>query len=243
MATVEPVTAIDNTLKADLEELAQACRILEMEGHSDMTLGHMSLRDPAGRGVWLKRAGISLGEVMDVEDFVLIDFDGHKLAGSGRVHKEWPIHTKIMEVRPDINVVGHTHPLHACAFSATHEELKAVTHEAVYLGGPPARYDGTTGLIDTPQLGEDLAAALGDASTVLLRNHGATFVGMSTPIGAMMGIFLEKACRVQLLLMASGFPYTATSPEELAAKRTQVFDTPLVASHWDYFRRRLAARG
>ncbi|MDP2622128.1 MAG: class II aldolase/adducin family protein [Hyphomicrobiales bacterium] len=243
MATVEPLTNIDNALKASLDGLAQACRVLEMEGHSDMTLGHMSLRDPAGRGVWLKRAGISLGEVTGADDFTLIDFDGHKLAGSGRVHKEWPIHTEILEARPDMNVVGHTHPLHACAFSATNEELKAVTHEATYLGGPPSRYDGTTGLIDTPRLGQDLAEALGGASTVLMRNHGVAFVGASIPVAAMMGIFIEKACRVQLMLMAAGVPYTATSSEELAAKRAQVFDVPLIESHWSYFLRRLAARG
>jgi len=241
MATVEPLTNIDNTLKASLDGLAQACRVLEMEGHSDMTLGHMSLRDPAGRGVWLKRAGISLGEVAGHEDFTLIDFDGHKLAGSGRVHKEWPIHTKIMQARADVNAVGHTHPLHACAFSATDEALKAVTHEATYLGGPPARYDGTTGLIDTPELGEALADALGDASTVLMRNHGISFVGATVPIAAMMGIFIEKACRTQLLLMAAGVPYSATPENELAAKRAQVFDAPLIESHWSYFLRRLAA--
>lgn len=242
MATVTPLTRIDNTLKSSLEELARACRILEMEGHADMTLGHMSLRDPAGRGVWLKRSGISLGEVAAYEDFTLVDFDGNKLAGSGRVHKEWPIHTKIIAAREDVNVVGHTHPVHACAFSATDEELKAVTHEATYLGGPPARYDGTTGLIDTPELGEDLAAALGDASTVLMRNHGVTFVGASIPVAAMMGIFLERACRTQLLLMAAGVPFTSTPADELAAKRAQVFDAPLVESHWNYFLRRLAAR-
>jgi len=241
MANVQPLARIDNTLKSSLDELAQACRVLEMEGHSDMTLGHMSLRDPAGRGIWLKRSGISLGEVVGPEDFTLVDFDGNKLAGTGRVHKEWPIHTKIIQARPDVNVVGHTHPLYACAFSATDVELKAVTHEASYLGGPPARYNGTTGLIDTPELGEDLAVALGDASTVLLRNHGVTFVGPTVPIAAMMGIFLEKACRVQLLLMAAGAPYTSTPPEELAAKRGQVFDAPLVESHWSYFLRRLAA--
>ena len=241
MATVEPLTT-DNSLKADLDELARACRILDMEGHSDMTLGHMSLRDPAGRGVWLKRAGIGLSEVAGYDDFVLIDFDGNKLAGTGRVHKEWPIHTKIIAARPDVEIVGHTHPLHACAFSAMNEELKAVTHEATYLGGPPGLYDGTTGLIDTQQLGQDLADALGGASTVLMRNHGISFVGASIPMATMMGIFFERACRVQLLLMATGAAYTATSHEELAAKQAQLFDAPLVESHWNYFLRQLAAK-
>ena len=47
-----------------LLQLSQACRILEMEGHGDMTLGHVSLRDPDGRCFWLKRNRIGLGEVL-----------------------------------------------------------------------------------------------------------------------------------------------------------------------------------
>ena len=46
-----------------LERLAKACRILEKEGHGDMSLGHVSLRDPDGRGFWLKRNRAGLGEI------------------------------------------------------------------------------------------------------------------------------------------------------------------------------------
>ena len=101
-----------------LTELAYGCRILHHEGHADMTLGHLSLRDPDGRGVWLKRSGIGLGEVRDADDFVLIDFSGKRLSGEGRLHKEWPIHTEILQRRPDINGRRHSHPFHATAFSA-----------------------------------------------------------------------------------------------------------------------------
>ena len=62
-----------------LQQLAQACRILEMEGHGDMTLGHVSLRDPGGRGFWLKRNRIGLGEVQGPQDFILVGFYGEKL--------------------------------------------------------------------------------------------------------------------------------------------------------------------
>jgi len=48
-----------------------------------MTLGHLSLRDPEGRGLWLKRNAAGLGEIAGPEDFILIDFDGTKLDGDG----------------------------------------------------------------------------------------------------------------------------------------------------------------
>ena len=103
------MTADATDLRQSLDELARACRILEMEGHGDMTLGHLSLRDPEGRGFWLKRNRIGLGEVMGAGDFVLVDWDGQQLAGSGGRHSEWPIHSEILRMRPDVHVVAHTH--------------------------------------------------------------------------------------------------------------------------------------
>jgi L-fuculose-phosphate aldolase len=226
------------SLSTALTELAYGCRILHMEGHADMTLGHLSLRDPAGRGVWLKRSGIGLGEVQGVEDFVLIDFSGGRLAGEGRLHKEWPIHTEILQQRPDVTVVGHSHPFHATAFSAMDVALSAVTNEAVYLGGAPGRFCETTGLIDTPALGASLARDLGGASTVLMRNHGITFVGPSIAIATMMGVFLERACRSQLALLATGVAFNATAPEQIAQKHAEIFDPGLIKTFWAFFKRR-----
>ncbi len=39
-------------LNREPEQLARLCRILEIEGHGDRTLGFASLRDPNGRGFW-----------------------------------------------------------------------------------------------------------------------------------------------------------------------------------------------
>src|SRR5882757_1538014 len=93
--------ALASDLRKTLDELARACRILEMEGHGDMTLGHLSLRDGEGRGFWLKRNRIGLGEVLGADDFVLVDWDGSQIAGSGGRHSEWPIHSEIFRQRPD----------------------------------------------------------------------------------------------------------------------------------------------
>jgi L-fuculose-phosphate aldolase len=228
---------MDAGLETALLEVAYGCRILQMEGHADMTLGHLSLRDPAGRGVWIKRSGIGLGEVENAEDFVLIDFDGRRLAGEGRLHKEWPLHTEILRQRSDVEVVGHTHPFHATAFSALDSELVAVTNEAVYLGGAPARFGETTGLIDTPSLGAALARDLGNASTIFMRNHGIAFVGPDVRITTMMGIFLERACRSQLQVLSSGLAFVATPASDLAEKQAEIFDAGLVQTFWSFFKR------
>src|SRR3954463_14750376 len=112
VATKNSVTAPDATLEAELDLLAKASRVLEIHGHGDRIFGHIAMRDPQGRGFWMKRHGIALGEVWDGRDFQLCDFDGNMLYGEGKRHSEWPIHAEIMKARPDINFTAHTHPLY-----------------------------------------------------------------------------------------------------------------------------------
>ncbi len=225
------------TLADALNEVAAGCRALFREGHNDLTLGHLSLRDPDGRGAWIKRAGIGLGEVNGPADFVLVGWDGEVLAGHGARHKEWPIHTSILQARPDVMVAGHTHPFHAAAFSALDVPLACVTNEATYLGSPPGLFDATTNLVDTIALGDRLAQALGPASTVLMRNHGVSFVGGTVAEAVLVGVFLERACRSQLAVMATGQPFHATPAAELAAKRQNTFDPGLQENFWRFLQR------
>jgi L-fuculose-phosphate aldolase len=229
----------DVNIDEALGELAIACRVLALNGHEDKTLGHLSLRDPAGRGLWLKRAHVGLAEIMGPEDFVLVDFDGKRLAGKGALHKEWPIHTEILKARPDVNVVGHTHPFYACLFAGTREKLRAVAHEACYFNSDVPRYPGTAYLIDTVELGIELAAALGGHSAVLMNNHGVTFCGKSTMEAGVYAITLEKACKQQLTLAASGYEFLAPPAEDVAFKASKFQHPSVLTGFWAYYRRQL----
>jgi L-fuculose-phosphate aldolase len=234
--------AIAGDLHDKLDELARACRILEMEGHGDMTLGHVSLRDPQGRGFWLKRNRIGLGEVLGPDDFVLVDWDGRQLAGSGGRHSEWPIHSEILGARPDVGVVAHTHPFHACVFSASLDPLAPFTLDADYFTEVP-RHEADVALITTQAEGAALARSLGQSFAVLMGNHGVTFCGTSVPHATCVGIFLEKACKAQLAGQGAGF--RASLPNRVTReKRHRQIMTPVHWEHsWNYFCRKLAARG
>ena len=182
-------------------------RVLDMEGHTDLTQGHLSIRDPGGCGFWMKRTGVAFSEMKRREDFVLVDFSGNRLAGRAGVHGEFPIHAEILRSRPDVNAIGHTHPFYAWVFSACREPLRAVAHEGSNLNGAVTRYTGTSNLIDTLQLGRDVAKALGAAPAVLMQNHGMTFCGPRVEECVLAGIFLERACHAQLVVGASGFEW------------------------------------
>ena len=237
-------TEMSNSLRADLDRLAVGCRVLELEGHGDMTLGHLSLRDPDGRGFWLKRNAIGLGEVRNAEDFVLVTYDGKQIAGSGQCHSEWPIHSEILKARPDINVVAHTHPYNTCVFSATDGQLRPVALEASYFADPIPMFHGTGALVKTVPLGQELAGALGPALAVFMKNHGVTFCGPTVERAALVGIWLERACKAQLDVTASGLDWSSPGPESEAERNSQIWsDTNDVhiEHSWGYYTRKLAA--
>jgi L-fuculose-phosphate aldolase len=222
---------------------SSAYQILDMEGHSDMAQGHFSIRDPDGRGFWMKRVGISLGEVKGADDFVLVDLDGRKLIGGGGVHGEWPIHSEIFRCRPDVNAIGHTHPFYATVFSSATEPLTAVTHEGAVFRGPVPRFTGTSNLVDTPELGRDVAKSLGSHAAVFLRNHGIVFCSKAVEECVLTGIFLEKACKAQLLISASGLRWEPTDPSELETKYLTVMTSSYIRNSWEFFCRKLSRQG
>ena len=71
-----------NTEEQLIAATAQANRALGASGQSDMVWGHASIRDPDGRGAWMKAAGWSFEEVTDAR-VALVSPEGEVLAGAG----------------------------------------------------------------------------------------------------------------------------------------------------------------
>lgn len=237
MSTAQASSSSDAIVQ-ELRVLARAHRILDLEGHNDMSLGHMSWRDPLGRGLWLKRGDIGLEEVGE-DDFILIDFSGDVLEGQGVRHLEWPIHTEILLARPDVNVVAHTHPFHAKVLSATDAAIGPYTNDGVWFETGVSHFKLTSDLVNTQELGQEHAAALGDREAVLLKNHGASFVGASVKEATLAGILLEKAAAVQLALAASGIRFHHSGPEEIHQKRRTIYPPRAIDNFWAYYNRKL----
>ncbi len=241
MATKTVAGTPSTALAAELDKLAAACRILEMEGHGSRTLGHAALRNPEGDGFWLKRWGITFGEVHDRRDFQLLDFDGNVLAGEGRRHSEWPIHSEIFRLRPDINVSMHSHPAYGRIFSASEDPLRPVSNAGSYFLTPPPRYTASSELIRTVEDGREMAQDLGDHLAIFLRNHGVVFCGDSIAKATIIGIHLEEACREHLMIAAAGISWGWPDDDEQARKFGGIGGPDTVGNFFDFFRRKQAA--
>jgi ribulose-5-phosphate 4-epimerase/fuculose-1-phosphate aldolase len=220
------------------ELIATGCQVLGAADQGDLVWGHLSARDPEGRGVWMKASTFGFEEVT-AERVLLVSPDGEVLEGAGRRHAEYPIHTELMAVREDVNAVVHAHSRSAVALAATGLPLEPVSHEATLFVPPDiARFTDTGDLILTRELGRRLARVVGERNAALMVNHGVVVAASDVPT-AVMTILLEAACRMQLTVLAAGGARHRSSDEEALSKRQNCYNSALLSQAWDYLVRRL----
>jgi ribulose-5-phosphate 4-epimerase/fuculose-1-phosphate aldolase len=212
-------------------------RALAAAGQSDMVWGHASVRDPEGRGVWMKCSGWGFEEI-DEERVVLVTREGKVRHGTGRRHIEYPIHTEIVVRRSDVGAVVHSHSDAANAFSALDVPIRPLSHAGSLFSYPDVpRFTLTGGLISSPELGEALADALGDAPACLMPQHGLVAVGKDLPTAVMTAVLLDRACRTQLTAMAAGPLRCWGTEEDTVAKRAVVWSDGQMLAGWEYLAR------
>ena len=218
-------------------KVAQACRILAMQGHTDTIYGHVSVRIDHTEQIWMKPATLGLEETRP-HDVIRLDWDGAKLAGDLPRHVEFPIHTEIYRQRPEVQCVIHTHPPYATAFSAVNEPLRPVNHEGTLFAPSLPRFVQTSDLIVTAALGQAVAESLGSHNALLLKNHGIVVVGSSVEEACVTAILLEKAAYMQLVARQYG-AIEWTNDAEAMEKKNRIYNPDAFQNMWAYYLRQL----
>lgn len=210
--------------------------ILYLEGHNDINNGQISFRENANE-LWIRRAFMGWEETTP-NDFIRIDLDGNRLEGDGIIPAEWPLHTEIYRVRPDVNSIIHSHPPYAMIFSATELDLRPITHDATPIMNT-ARFTLTTNTVTNKASGAEVARSLGKSNTLLLKNHGIVSVGKSIPETICWAITLENACKLQLIAESTGVPYRWTEGDEVKVKSKIIFGSTAIREYWSYWCRKV----
>lgn len=138
--------------------------------------GNLSILDPENN-IWISPAGIDKGTLRR-EDIMECTQDG-KINGPHRPSSEYPFHSEIFKLRPDVRAIVHAHPPTLVSFSVAGQ----IPNTAVFptakaicgtVGYAPYEVPGSTAL------GHNVAAAFADGhSTILLENHGTCCAGGS----------------------------------------------------------------
>ncbi len=129
-------------------EVALGCRILGFEDHGDFVWGHVSARDPDGRGVWMKASTYGFDEI-GREQVILVSWEGEVLEGEAKRHSEFPIHTELMRAREDVGAVVHTHAPWSVAFASTEQPLRPISHDGTLFVPPDMARFTLTGDLPT----------------------------------------------------------------------------------------------
>jgi ribulose-5-phosphate 4-epimerase/fuculose-1-phosphate aldolase len=227
---------------AETRELAvRANNSLAAAGQSDMVWGHAAVRDPDGRGIWIKAPGWGFEEIDD-DRVQLVSFDAEVLEGEGKPHKECHIHLEVLRARPELRCSVHTHGRSAVAFAALDTPLLPISHDATIFAGEDApRFTLTGGLITTPELGRAVAETLGEAPAALLPKHGLVAAGTSVQAAVMHAVLLDRACRTQLAAMAAGPIKVWSDAAEATAKREECWAASQIDAGWAYLDRKAKA--
>jgi len=239
MSTELPSVTTDVAIAAK-KRLIEAGRILEVNGQSDFTKGHVSVRVPGDPDHFFMKPHSMGFDEMTLENIVICNMDGDKVGGGGRRHSEVYIHSEIYKARPDVNSVIHTHSVNVVALSATGQQVLPVSQPAVVFAQGVPYYTDTIELIRQADKGAALAKALGKHRAVLLRNHGVAVVGESLEEATMLTIMLDEACKIQLQAQASGGIGEMFSEEIVERLRKSMLPTEHYAINFNYLARKLA---
>lgn len=185
------------------QQIACAARILASNGYALDVAGHITVVRPDGDGsMWCTPYGLWWRE-LTASDIITIDADGNVIDGRWDVTPAVFIHTEIHRARPDAQVVIHNHPYYGTLLATLHVAPEITDQQACMFDGDIALFDEYTGGVDDADGGSHLAAAVGNATAVILANHGVLITGETVPQSVLRAMNFERSCRFNYDAMAT----------------------------------------
>jgi ribulose-5-phosphate 4-epimerase/fuculose-1-phosphate aldolase len=187
------------------QRLAASFRLFARYGFDQGVAGHITARDPEWPDhFWVNPLAVYFGHIR-VSDLLLVNHAGDIVQGDRPVNRAaFAIHSALHKARPDVVAAAHAHSTYGKAWSIFGRPLDPLTQDALFFYEDQAVYEDYNGVVLTTDEGDRIAAALGDKSTVILRNHGHLTTGASVEAAVWRYIAFEDAARVQLLVEQTG---------------------------------------
>ncbi len=217
--SVHPITssvAVDTLAEAKIH-LAAAHRLAVLHDLEEGIDNHFTVSVPGRDDQFLILPfGLHWSEAR-ASDMIVFNEAGQTLAGNGVVELSAQcIHAPIHRIT-GAKVVLHTHQTWAIALNMLQDNrLLPTTQTAAFFHGHIA-YDNTyTGLADSTEEGERLAAVVGSKQIIFMKNHGVVVTGDTVAQAYRRLYKLERVCRNQILAMGTGQPLAVLSDEVVA---------------------------
>lgn len=204
------VSAEEAQLRIDL---AACYRLVALYGWADLVFTHISARIPGPEHHFLINPYGLMFDEITASSLIRVDQSCNKLSDSP--HPVNPagfiIHSCIHAAREDVGCVLHTHTRAGVAVSAQKDGVLPISQQSTFVLSSLAYHDYEGVAVredEQPRLQRDL----GNATFLMLRNHGLLTVGKTVADAFLAMYAFQSACEIQIAAQSGGGPLVVIDP-------------------------------
>ena len=198
-------------------DLAACYRLVALYGWADLVFTHISARIPGREHHFLINPYGLMFDEITASSLIRVDQDCNKISDSPYPVNPagFIIHSCIHAVRDDVGCVLHTHTRAGVAVGAQRDGLLPISQQSTFVLSSLAYHDYEGVAVredEQPRLQRDL----GDATFLMLRNHGLLTVGKSIADAFLAMYIFQIACEIQIAAQSGGGPLVTIDPRIIA---------------------------
>ncbi len=204
------LTTEESQLRIDL---AACYRLVALHGWADLVFTHISARIPGPDHHFLINPYGLMFDEITASSLIKVDQACNKLSDSP--HPVNPagfiIHSCIHAAREDVGCVLHTHTRAGVAVSAQKGGVLPISQQSTFVLSSLAYHDYEGVAVredEQPRLQRDL----GDATFLMLRNHGLLTVGKTVADAFIAMYAFQSTCEIQIAAQSGGGPLVSVDP-------------------------------
>lgn len=207
------------------QRLVAACRAFALEGLDYGFAGHLTIRDPEFPQLyWTNPMAVHFAQVK-VSNLILADHTGRVVEGAYAINRAgFVLHAAVHEAHPDIVAMCHAHTVYGTAFAALGRPLEPISQDAAAFFEDHALILKEAGQVAVEErAGRSVTDYFKGVKAAIHQNHGLFSVSRhSIEAAAFWFIALERCCRQQLMVEATGSKPVLVSPERSRYSREHV---------------------
>jgi L-fuculose-phosphate aldolase len=193
------------------KEIIESCRSMNRLGINKGTAGNISVRH--GDGFLISPTGVPYDK-LEPEHVVAMRWDA-TFEGDVLPSSEWRFHRDILQARPDLKSVVHTHSTYATSVSILGKDIPAIHYAIAATGGSTIRcapYE----IFGSQELADQVVKALEGRRACLMAHHGVIAAHVSVARALALAVTVEELAHQYLLCLPFGEP-PVLSDEQIAA--------------------------
>lgn len=207
------------------ERLVAACRAFALEGFDYGFAGHLTVRDPEHPELyWTNPMCVHFSQVK-VSNLILADHKGKVVEGRHAINRAgFVLHAAVHEAHQDIVAMCHAHTVYGTAFASLGRPLDPISQDAAAFFEDHVVIKDEAGQVAVEErAGTAVCDWFKGVKAAIHQNHGLlTASRHSIEAAAFWFIALERCCRQQLLVEATGHKPVMVSAERSRYSREHV---------------------